>query len=134
RSVSTPVAQRQSSSLGGSPFCGTAFAAERFTRLPVKHALYENVTRCCSTLLFAFVGYSTGRASSSPTITIDNFGKVDDHYSRGGRPKDQDYLALAGLGIKSVVDLTHGEDRNESQLVRQAGMKFFRVPLSTESK
>ena len=66
-------------------------------------------------------------------IRIRNFSRVDDHYYRGGQPRGADYADLASLGIKAVVDLKHADDVNESDLVRQMGMRFYLIPLTTIS-
>ena len=44
--------------------------------------------------------------SKFPNIKIKNFGQMDDRFYRGARPKEEDYKALAELGITTVIDLT----------------------------
>jgi protein tyrosine/serine phosphatase len=85
-------------------------------------------------------------ASSSPAIAgpssaaltyhvrIDNFGKVDDHYYRGAVPAPRDYPDLAALGVKTVIDLRREGRADEASLVQQAGMKFYRIPLTTTGR
>jgi tyrosine-protein phosphatase SIW14 len=67
-------------------------------------------------------------------IHIDNFGKIDDGYYRGAQPEEGDYADLASLGIKTVIDLTRDGRDDEPGLVEQAGMKFFRIPLTTTDR
>jgi tyrosine-protein phosphatase SIW14 len=67
-------------------------------------------------------------------IHIDNFGKIDDGYYRGAQPEEGDYTDLASLGVKTVIDLTEGGRDDEPGLVEQAGMKFFRIPLTTTDR
>jgi tyrosine-protein phosphatase SIW14 len=67
-------------------------------------------------------------------ITIDNFGRVSDRYYRGAQPAGHDYQDLAALGVKTVIDLTADGDVNEAGLVRAAGMKFFRIPMTTHDE
>lgn len=69
------------------------------------------------------------------SIRVGNFGEVDEGYYRGAQPEGQDYADLAALGIKTVIDLT-GKSENradEPSLVARAGMKSFRIPMSTQS-
>lgn len=37
-------------------------------------------------------------------IRIENFGKMDERFYRGGRPKPEDLKNLAALGIKTIID------------------------------
>src|SRR4051812_2820992 len=78
------------------------------------------------------LGASTWAAS--PGIHIDNFGKVDDEYYRGSQPERTDYADLAKLGVKTVVDLQSDGSPREKGLVEQAGMTFYRIPLTTSER
>lgn len=65
-------------------------------------------------------------------IQIDNFGRVNDAYYRGAQPEGRDYDDLAALGVKTVIDLTGDDaDRSEPSMVKRAGMKLVRIPMST---
>lgn len=65
-------------------------------------------------------------------IRIDNFGRVNANYYRGEQPEGRDYADLAALGIKTVIDLqADGTNYNERRLVEAAGMKFYRIPMTT---
>jgi protein tyrosine/serine phosphatase len=64
-------------------------------------------------------------------IRIDNFGQINDNYYRGAQPDGQDYSDLAAIGIKTVIDLTQDGRDDEQELVERAGMKFYRIPLTT---
>lgn len=78
-------------------------------------------------------GQSQTIASSSAHATrirIDNFGKVDATYYRGAQPDERDYTDLAALGIKMVIDLQQDGRANEERLVKAAGMKFYRIPMT----
>jgi protein tyrosine/serine phosphatase len=76
----------------------------------------------------------SNRTESTPAIRIENFGRVNDNYYRGAQPHARDYADLAALGIKTVIDLEHDGESNEQQLVEAAGMKFYRVGMSTQSR
>ena len=64
-------------------------------------------------------------------IRIDNFGAINSNYYRGAQPGGKDYAALAGAGIKTVIDLQRDGDENERQLVENAGMKFVKIGMTT---
>src|SRR5689334_7706007 len=40
-----------------------------------------------------------------PHIAIKNFGQMDSKFYRGAQPNPDDYAVLAGLGIKTIIDL-----------------------------
>jgi len=67
-------------------------------------------------------------------IRIDNFGRVNSNYYRGAQPNADDYKDLAGLGIKTVIDLTQDGRDDEPGLVKAAGMAFYRIPLTTTER
>lgn len=70
-------------------------------------------------------------ASSVANIRIDNFGRVDAGYYRGAQPVGRDYRDLAALGVKTVIDLQMDGLASEKLQVEQAGMTFYRIPMST---
>lgn len=76
---------------------------------------------------------SPGTAStfSVPAIGIDNFGRINETYYRGAQPDGRDYTDLAALGVKTVIDLQQDGLASERQLVESAGMKFYRIPMTT---
>jgi protein tyrosine/serine phosphatase len=73
-------------------------------------------------------------SSKVAAIRIDNFGVINDNYYRGAQPKGDDYRDLAALGIKTVIDLTKDGREDEQGLVESAGMKFYRIPLTTSER
>ena len=66
-------------------------------------------------------------------IHIGNFGKINDHYFRGSQPKGSDYGDLAAIGVKTVIDLQVDGPSNEAGIVTAAGMKFFRIGMTTSN-
>src|SRR5947209_2932292 len=97
-------------------------------RVPVRHA---------AALAFVALSLATlsaaGAASTVPlaSIHIDNFGKINDQYYRGAQPSNSDYSDLATLGVKTVIDLQADGRDDEEGFVERAGMKFYRIPLTT---
>ena len=73
--------------------------------------------------------------SNNPsTVSIDNFGRINDNYYRGAQPDSEDYADLAALGIRTVIDLTSDGEVREVDQVRRAGMTFYRIPMTTSAK
>jgi protein tyrosine/serine phosphatase len=64
-------------------------------------------------------------------IRIDNFGQVNANYYRGEQPEGRDYSDLAAIGVKTVIDLQADGDGGEQRFVEGAGMKFYRIPMTT---
>jgi len=72
--------------------------------------------------------------SSIANIRIGNFGRINSQYYRGAQPDDADYRDLAVMGIHTVIDLTADGRVNEQRLVEKAGMKFYRIPMTTSDR
>ena len=70
-------------------------------------------------------------SSALSRIRIGNFGKINDHYFRGAQPKGSDYRDLAAIGVKTVIDLQIDGPSNEAGNVAAAGMKLFRIGMTT---
>ena len=71
------------------------------------------ITAVFAVLVLAVVSQAQELSSHhSSAVKIKNFGQMDDRFYRGARPKtEEDYKALAAMGIKTVIDLT--EDPKE---------------------
>lgn len=96
--------------------------------------------RSFSTVLIAgliLAASASAQTKSSPEtakIRIRNFGRTNDNYYRGAQPESRDYTDLAALGVKTVIDLTRDGRSDEQALVQRAGMKFYRIPLTTSER
>jgi protein tyrosine phosphatase (PTP) superfamily phosphohydrolase (DUF442 family) len=64
-----------------------------------------------------------------PGVSIENFGKVNDHYYRGSQPDHEQFAELKRLGIKTVIDLRKDNKAFAEEWVLKLGMKYFRIPL-----
>ena len=73
----------------------------------------------------------SSNAAALSRIHIGNFGKVNDTYFRGSQPKGNDYKDLAAAGVKTVIDLQIDGPSNEAGFVQNAGMKFYRIGMTT---
>src|SRR5687767_8010010 len=83
-------------------------------------------------LVAGFVVVSVNAQTSPspyPNIKIKNFGQMDTNYFRGGQPKEEDYKALATLGINTVVDLRNDPTDYEKPTAEALGMKYINIPM-----
>jgi len=67
-------------------------------------------------------------------VDIDNFGQISKDYYRGAQPDSNGFAQLKKLGVKTVIDLQDDGKAQEEAWVRNAGMQYFRVPLSSTDK
>ena len=65
-------------------------------------------------------------------VSIENFGKVGDHYYRGSQPDATQFDELKKLGVKTIIDLRSDRLAESSQLARSAGMEYLNIPLTTK--
>src|SRR6185312_12546805 len=66
-------------------------------------------------------------------IKIKNFGQMDERFYRGAQPKEQDYAALAALGIRTIVDLRDDPTSYEKGATEAAGMRYVNIPMNDKS-
>jgi protein tyrosine/serine phosphatase len=64
-----------------------------------------------------------------PTVRIKNFGQMDERFFRGAQPRQEDYQALAALGIKTVIDLREDPEAYEKPTVESLGMKYVNIAI-----
>lgn len=91
-----------------------------------------------SSLLAAFASLSLSlfstfaQAQPIRSAFIPNFHRVNDRLYRGGQPADQAWAALAGMGVKTVVDFRHDREHAvdaEAKAVEAAGMRYINIPI-----
>src|SRR4051794_7879886 len=87
------------------------------------------------TLVFALssAAFAKSKTSKFPNVKIKNFGQMDDRFFRGARPKDDDYAALAQLGVKTIIDLTDNSKEYEQPAVEAAGLRYVNIPMVDKS-
>jgi protein tyrosine/serine phosphatase len=76
---------------------------------------------------------SAKRNDKFPNVKIKNFGQMDERFFRGARPKDEDYQALAQLGVKTIIDLTDNSREYEQPAVEAAGLRYVNIPMEDKS-
>ncbi|HEX5709037.1 MAG TPA: tyrosine-protein phosphatase [Pyrinomonadaceae bacterium] len=74
------------------------------------------------------VSQQTGREAHSE-VRVENFGRVNENYYRGGQPRAEDYAALRRLGVKTVIDLRRDKKRDAPAWAREQGLQYFNLPL-----
>ena len=66
---------------------------------------------------------------------LPNLHQVNDHVFRGGQPSDAGFQRLAGLGVKTIIDLRPDGDgtghltQHEKGVAEADGMHYINVPL-----
>jgi protein tyrosine phosphatase (PTP) superfamily phosphohydrolase (DUF442 family) len=64
-------------------------------------------------------------------VQIDNFGQINPNYYRGAQPDLAGLMELKPLGVKAVINLRGDAVGEEAAWVRNSGMLYFHIPLST---
>jgi len=68
--------------------------------------------------------------ASPASVTIKNFGQMDDRFYRGAQPKENDFQQLTALGIKTIIDLRDDPESYEKRDAEALGMKYVNIPMS----
>ena len=81
--------------------------------------------------LFAMLAASALPGLAGDLTGLPNFHKVGDRVYRGGQPEDGAFSRLAGMGVKTVIDLRGAEhsEAREKSLVEAAGMHYVSIPM-----
>ena len=75
-------------------------------------------------MLMAVQALANGGSQDSQalSISIENFGKLNDNYYRGSQPMATQFDELKELGIKTIIDLRKDSIEGASQQAREAGV------------
>ena len=86
-------------------------------------------------LVFSFSALASGKNKNTkfPNVKIKNFGQMDDRFFRGARPDEEDYPALAALGVQTIIDLTDNSREYEEPAVKAAGLRYVNIPMEDKS-
>jgi protein tyrosine phosphatase (PTP) superfamily phosphohydrolase (DUF442 family) len=81
-------------------------------------------------MFIAWAGVAPAFASGA--AGIPNFQKVNDSVYRGGQPSEEGFKILAGMGVKTVLDLREPGEHSlgrEEAWVHADGMTYVTLPL-----
>ncbi|HJU55371.1 MAG TPA: tyrosine-protein phosphatase [Pyrinomonadaceae bacterium] len=99
-------------------------------RSPVRFDKRLRLLALAATLALAGAAASGAREgknlAGAPT---ENFGKVNDHYYRGGQPDAAGFAQLRQLGIKTVIDLRKDSRPEAPEQARAEGLQYFNIPM-----
>ena len=86
-------------------------------------------------LIFSLASFAQAKHKETKfsNVKIKNFGQMDDRFYRGARPTDQDYAALAALGVNTIIDLTDNSREYEQPAVARAGLRYVNIPMEDKS-
>jgi tyrosine-protein phosphatase SIW14 len=101
----------------------------RVGRLPRMHWTRVNPLRFVLCLTFLLTAISPLGAQEFPKIA--NSGEINPNYYRGSQPKASEFAELKRAGIRTVIDLQSDGEPREPAWVNDAGMQYFRIPLSS---
>lgn len=83
-------------------------------------------------LTLAAAGFAQTSPSKEFGIKIGKFGKMDDNFYRGARPKEKDFAVLKALGIQTIIDLTDNTPK-EKGFAEAAGLRYVNIPIKDKS-
>lgn len=69
-------------------------------------------------------------SQAQSTVTIKNFGQMDDRFFRGGQPKEIEYRELADLGVKTIIDLRDDPKEYAKTSAEAVGMRYVNIAMS----
>src|ERR1044072_9030019 len=86
-------------------------------------------------LVFSFSTLAFGKTKNVtfPNVKIKNCGQIDDRFFRGARADEDDYAALATLGVQTIIDLTDNSREYEEPAVKAAGLRYINIPMEDKS-
>ncbi len=93
---------------------------------------YPSALFAAMSLVFALSATALAQESQTTisNITIKNFGQMDERFFRGGQPKENEYKALAALGIKTIIDLRDDPKEYEKAGAEAVGMRYVNIAMS----
>jgi protein tyrosine/serine phosphatase len=94
--------------------------------------IYPSALFAAISLLLGLSATAVAQETQTQTssVSIKNFGQMDERFFRGGQPKEQEYRELAALGIKTVIDLRDDPKDYEKTNVEALGMRYVNIAMS----
>ena len=89
----------------------------------------------CSTVgmllvFFALSVVASAQEGVEKSVSIKNFGQMDERFYRGAQPKEEEFKELAALGIRTVIDLRDDPKETEKGIVESLGMRYVNIPMT----
>lgn len=75
---------------------------------------------------------ATAQSTNQTSATIENFGKVNEHYYRGSQPFAENFAKLKRFGVKTVIDLRQDKESQAKNWARERELQYFNIPLTTK--
>lgn len=91
---------------------------------------YPSALFAALSLLFALSATALAQETQTSKVSISNFGQMDERFFRGGQPKEDDYKALAAIGITTVIDLRNDPKDYAKTTAEALGMRYINIPMS----
>jgi protein tyrosine/serine phosphatase len=91
---------------------------------------YPSALFAAISLLFTVSATALAQETQTSKVSISNFGQMDDRFFRGGQPKEEDYKALAAIGITTVIDLRNDPKDYAKTTAEAFGMRYINIPMS----
>ena len=91
---------------------------------------YPSALFAVISFLFVLSITAVAQETQSSNVSISNFGQMDDRFFRGGQPKEEDYKALASIGINTVIDLRNDPKDYAKTTAEALGMRYVNIPMS----
>jgi uncharacterized protein (TIGR01244 family) len=82
-------------------------------------------------VLFAFLLIAAPASAQKQDQGLPNFARVNKKLYRGGQPRRDSIPKLAGLGVKTIINLRDDDEkaRMEAKDAKAAGLNYFNIPL-----
>ncbi len=80
-----------------------------------------------------FLVLALGAAAPAADLSgVGNFHQINDRLYRGAQPTPEGFRQIAGMGVKTVIDLRESGSRAEAEkrLVEGDGMRYINIPFS----
>jgi tyrosine-protein phosphatase SIW14 len=92
----------------------------------------KNLTSLIGRALISLIILSLPACANSSVRGIHNFYQVGTHVYRGAQPTPEGLQYLAKIGVRTVLDLRHHDERSskEEQMVTALGMRYVNVPMT----
>ncbi|QQS47404.1 MAG: tyrosine-protein phosphatase [Acidobacteriota bacterium] len=81
-------------------------------------------------LTLAFAGTTFAQSSREKIDGVQNFGRVTENFFRGGEVTPAGVDALAGMGVRTIIDLRDEESPGEAEAAQRNGIKYLKFPMS----